>query len=96
MTALSPAVALEHAQAAKAAYRDDPHEGTRAGHRAASAELRYARWIARGGPQKEAARIAAANAVRLLQGLPELDPGEGHTNGEIAMMFARWVESREG
>lgn len=38
-------------------------------------ELRYARWVARGGPQEETARIEA---------------GDGHTNRAVADLYERW------
>jgi hypothetical protein len=41
--------ALAAAQAAKAAHREQRDEDSRAAHRLASQELRYARWVARGG-----------------------------------------------
>ncbi len=38
------------AQAAKAAYREEQTGETREAHKAAAEELRYVRWVARGGP----------------------------------------------
>lgn len=72
--------ALQTAQATKQAYRDG--QASRDDHRAAAADLRYQRWLARSGPDEETRR---------------LDGGESHTNGEVAGMYQRWLaESREG
>ncbi len=82
MSAPSVAAALERAQAAKADHRDASTDETRTQHRAASTDLRYARWVARGGPAEEAAR---------------LDAGQDHTNDEVATLYARWLdENPEG
>jgi hypothetical protein len=50
----NPAVeaALDQANAAKQAYRDDPSADNKAAYNRASNELRYQRWIARGGPSQ--------------------------------------------
>lgn len=45
------------------------------------AKLRYARWVARGGPQEEADRHAA---------------GEQHTNRAVADLYARWQSEGSG
>lgn len=42
---------------------------------AAKHELRYARWVQRGGPAEEEGR---------------LDDGDGHTNRAVAAHFERW------
>jgi hypothetical protein len=82
VSAPSVAAALEQAQAAKAVYRDAPDVEARAEHRAASTELRYARWVTRGGPAQETSRLGA---------------DQGHTNREVADLYARWLaENPEG
>lgn len=49
---------------------------------ACKADLRYARWVHRGGPQEEADRLAA---------------GDGHSNRAVAGLYARWLdENPEG
>lgn len=50
----NPAVqaALDQLDAAKKAYRDDPSEANKAAYNRASNELRYQRWVARGGPSQ--------------------------------------------
>lgn len=71
--------ALVAAQEAKAAYRDG---GSKDEHRAAAVELRYQRWVDRGGPDIERARLAV---------------GEQHTNREVGALYARWLdENLEG
>ncbi len=45
------------------------------------ADLRYARWVARGGPAVERAR---------------LDAGDGHTNRAVADLYGRWLTTQEG
>jgi hypothetical protein len=72
--------ALVAAQEAKAAYRDG--DGSKDGHRLAAVELRYQRWVARGGPDIERARLAV---------------GKQHTNREVGALYARWLdETLEG
>lgn len=44
-------------------------------------ELRYARWVARGGPAEETAR---------------LDDGGEHTNRAVAEHHARWLAEQKG
>lgn len=41
-------------------------------------ELRYARWVQRGGPQEETAALEAG----------------GHTNRAVAEMYQRWLAER--
>lgn len=45
------------------------------------AELRYQRWVARGGPAEERAL---------------LDADEPHTNRAVAELFARWSAEQKG
>lgn len=52
--------ALVAADEAKAAYRADPTDDNRALHRAAAEELRYARWVDRGGPDQEPTKSTEA------------------------------------
>ena len=69
--------ALEAAQEAKHDYRDGGGAADRTAHRHASAELRYQRWLTRGGPAQERAR---------------LDAGQGHSNNEVAALYQRWLD----
>jgi hypothetical protein len=68
--------------------------------RAVKGELRFARWVQRGGPAEEEALLAeharlSAERERLLAAHPEvadqlvplLDP---HTNRHVAELYARW------
>lgn len=45
------------------------------------AELRYQRWVARGGPAEERAL---------------LDDDEPHTNRAVAELYARWLAEQKG
>lgn len=72
--------ALDRAQEAKAAYRADP--SLKDEHRAAATELRYQRWVARGGP---------AGYELLLQ----VDP-DGKAARAAADMYQRFCAEREG
>ena len=45
---------------ARAAYREAPGHDTQAARRAAAAELRYQRWVARGGPGQEPTKVTRA------------------------------------
>jgi hypothetical protein len=51
--------ALYDAMAAKETYRETGSLEDKAAHRSAAEELRYARWVARGGPQAEAEALDA-------------------------------------
>lgn len=51
--------AVEAYVQARDAYRDRPGEDTQAARRAAAAELRYQRWVARGGPGQEPTKATA-------------------------------------
>lgn len=63
-------------------------------------ELRYARWVARGGPAEEQALIEdharlVEDRKRLLAAHPELaehlaTPVDPHTNRHVAELFERW------
>lgn len=44
-------------------------------------ELRYSRWVARGGPAEEQALLEA---------------GEDHTNRAVAEHYARWLAEQKG
>lgn len=62
-------------------------------------ELRYARWVQRGGPaEEEAALAAAAEARQVLEdaGLeaPE-DSAGGHTNRATRDLYQRWLSGQE-
>jgi hypothetical protein len=70
------------------------------------ADLRYARWVARGGPAVEQERLAAheravAERDRLVADNPALAgllpalPAP-HTNRAAAGLFARWLDTQEG
>lgn len=69
-------------------------------------ELRYARWVRRGGPAQEAelleehARLAAERE-RLLTAHPDLADhlvplAAPHTNRHVADMYRRWLGEQEG
>lgn len=45
-------------------------------------ELRYARWVQRGGPADEEAALAAEDGA--------------HTNRAVADLYARWLTEQEG
>lgn len=51
--------ALYDATAAKETYRETGSAEDKAAHRTAAEDLRYARWVARGGPQAETEALGA-------------------------------------
>ncbi len=65
-----PAVqaALDQVDAAKKAYRDDPTEENKAAYNRASNDLRYQRWVARGGPSQSPTKATQAWHDRYSQG----------------------------
>ncbi len=95
--ARSVADALNTAQAAKADYRRNPGHDSRAEHRTAAVELRYQRWLARGGPALEAERRWAQDARREALRASGVEPEPVRVNGEVAAMYERWLhEDQEG
>lgn len=88
---LSVAAAVEGALLAKAAYRDDPSDETKAAHRLAARELRYRRWLARGGPMQETARIEEQERKDAALRDAGFEPAPAKANGEVAEMYARWL-----
>ena len=93
----SMAAAVADAQEAKAAYRNEASAETKAAHRAAAGELRYQRWLARGGPEIEAARIEAQERKAEALRAAGFEPDPPRVNGEVAAMYARWLdENLEG
>lgn len=89
------AAVLARAQAAKAAYRDNPTDETQAGHKAAAEELRYTRWLERGGPAsfRQAVQQRRKQNEALEQaGLPTIT-----TPLRDEHLYARWsAENEEG
>lgn len=63
-------------------------------------ELRYARWVVRGGPAQEEAALEEAAAERQVLEDAGLEPGEepagGHTSRATREMYARWQREQEG
>jgi hypothetical protein len=66
--------ALDQLNAAKEAYRSDPSEGNKAAKQQAAVEVRYQRWLARGGPSYKPTKSTQALHDRHAQGN---DGGEG-------------------
>lgn len=52
--------ALDQLNAAKDAYRNDPNADNKAAYNRAANELRYQRWLARGGPSQSATKATQA------------------------------------
>lgn len=94
----SPAVdaALDQHRAAIQTHAADPTAETAEVKRRAAVELRYQRWVARGGPAIEEAHIAARREA-LAAGLPvPTHLVSEHTSRAAGDFYARYSESREG
>lgn len=57
---------------------------------AAKEELRYARWVQRGGPAAELAAAEAYEAMVEAEPLLDLDPIRGLSNRHVRDLLARW------
>jgi hypothetical protein len=92
-----PAVdaALDQYRAAVQTHADSPTEETREAKAKAGNELRYQRWLARGGPAIEEAQIAQHEQAVTL-GLDARDIPPRHTSRAAADLYARYDASREG
>lgn len=70
-------------------------DGTPAELAAAKEELRYARWVQRGGPAAELAASEAYEAAVEADPSLDVDPLRGLTNRHVRDLLNRWLSEQE-